>query len=99
MSEKPIKLEIVIEPRGGLAEWMVKRFVVSGLMVFLILAVPVGNHTYLGGGWALDLIGGVLGFLVACSIISVNSRRRRTFQTVAAAAAWVTSEEWRDSVQ
>ena len=77
MNEKPIKLEITIDASVGLAAWVVKRVVNCGLFIFMIMAIPVGNHVYLGGGWALDLIGGFLGLLIGAAAISVDNVREQ----------------------
>jgi len=95
MVEKVIRIEIQIGPRGGIVEWIIKRVVVVTTMSILVMGPIVANHTYFGGGWALDILGGIMGLLLTATIIGNLGTVRRRFDTTDAAAKWVASEEWK----
>lgn len=83
-------VKIVIGPRVA----MHHRLIWLTYLIAATLVFPVVNHGFLGGGWAVDLVGAVFGFLVVSANLQ-NPSKVRWFDDAAKAAAWVASEEWR----
>lgn len=86
-------LKITIGPKPSLLFYMVRPFV---LLAF-ILTIPAANNLLLGGGWALDLIGAIMGLLIAVVLLKqiADFDKIKTFATSQEAADWVASEDWR----
>lgn len=87
------ELKITIGTKSSLARAIASQL----LLMSSILIIPAVNNLLLGGGWAIDLIGGAMGLFVFATVYKSLGLidTTKTFATAQEAADWVASEDWR----
>lgn len=86
MERDRVHLRITIGPKPT----VLRVILVSFLTFSSVLIVPIVNYNFLGGGWALDFVGGFLGlvFFIA-ALASLDKSKTQTFTSREEAAKWV----------